>query len=128
MSRGAAGLAIWAPGRMAMVIISGEIAKNLRTALERLGNPPHMLVSRSDSTLRGHFPTETDVLTDELGPFDMPFMTPAFFEAGRVTIDGVHYIRDQGGLTRTDQTPFAKDSVFGYSTSYLPDYVEEKTG
>lgn len=85
-------------------------------------------MSSSDSTLRGHFPAETDVLNEELGPFDVTFMIPAHFEAGRVTIHGVLCIEDENGLTRTDQTPFAKDSVFGYTPSYLPDYIVEKTG
>ncbi|MFP4407871.1 MAG: four-carbon acid sugar kinase family protein [Spirochaetaceae bacterium] len=108
--------------------VNREVARNLRAAAERVGEPPLLVVSRSDSTLRGHFPAETDVLTEELGPFDVTFMVPAFFEAGRVTIEGVHYIRSEEGLLRTDQTPFAKDSLFGYSSSYLPKYVEEKSG
>ena len=47
--------------------VNREIASNLR---EAAGGRPFTLVSRSDSTLRGHFPLETDVLADELGPFD----------------------------------------------------------
>lgn len=105
-----------------------EIAENLVSALEQAGNPPYLLVSRSDSTLRGHFPVETDVLTEVLGPFDQTFLVPAFFEGGRITRGGVHYLQGADGLVRTDQTPFAADSVFGYRSSYLPDYVEEKTG
>ncbi len=107
--------------------VNREIASNLRAAGEDAGHAQFLIVSRSDSTLRGHFPAETDVLTEELGPFDVTFLVPAFFEAGRVTIKGVHYIRTKEGLLRTDQTPFARDSLFGYSSSNLPEYVEEKS-
>ncbi|MEO1182508.1 MAG: nucleotide-binding domain containing protein [Cyanobacteria bacterium J06636_28] len=82
---------------------------------------------RSDSTLRGHYPLETDVIADELGPFDAHFMVPAFFEAGRITLESTHYIEADGVRTPVHQTEFAKDSVFGYSHSYLPAYVAEKT-
>ena len=106
--------------------VTREICRNLKSVLSRR-NQPALFVSRSDSTLRGHYPVETDVMAEELGPFDAHFLVPAFFEGGRVTLEGVHYIRENCKLLRTDQTEFARDSVFGYSTSYLPDYVEEKT-
>jgi len=112
--------------------LTREVCRNLKTALDEaaaegwLLNP--IFVSRSDSTLRGHYPVETDVMADELGPFDAHFLVPAFFEGGRITRDGVHYLMVDGVPVPTSETEFAKDSVFGYSTSYLPDYVEEKTG
>ena len=86
-----------------------------------------MVVSRSDSTLRGHYPVETDVIAAELGPFDAHFLVPAFFEGGRITRDGVHYLMVDGEPVPVNQTEFARDSVFGYRHAYLPDYVEEKT-
>jgi uncharacterized protein YgbK (DUF1537 family) len=86
-----------------------------------------LVVSRSDSTLRGHYPIETDVIAEELGDFDAHFLIPAFFEGGRVTKDSVHYLIIDGVETPVHETEFAKDSVFGYHYSYLPDYVEEKT-
>lgn len=103
-----------------------EVCKNLRAPLENYGKP-WLLVSRSDSTLRGHYPVETDVIAEELGPFDAHFMTPAFFEGGRITRDGTHYVVRDGVATPAHETEFARDSVFGYSSAYLPDYVEEKT-
>ncbi|MDR3393630.1 MAG: four-carbon acid sugar kinase family protein [Parasulfuritortus sp.] len=111
--------------------ITREVCRNLKVALDevvsegRLMNP--LFISRSDSTLRGHYPVETDVMAEELGPFDAHFLVPAFFEGGRITRDGVHYLMVDGEPVPTSETEFAKDSVFGYSTSYLPDYVEEKT-
>lgn len=108
-----------------------EVCHNLKLALEtqtQAGRPIHpILVSRSDSTLRGHYPVETDVIAEELGPFDAHFLVPAFFEGGRFTRDSVHYLMVDGVPTPVHETEFARDSVFGYRHSYLPDYVEEKT-
>ena len=70
---------------------------------------------------------ETDVIAKELGPFDAHFLVPAFFEGGRITRDSVHYLLVNGKETPVHETEFARDSVFGYRHSYLPDYVEEKT-
>jgi uncharacterized protein YgbK (DUF1537 family) len=86
-----------------------------------------LVVSRSDSTLRGHYPIETDVIASELGPFDAHFLVPAFFEGGRITRDSQHYLLVEGVPTPVEATEFARDSVFGYSTGYLPAYVAEKT-
>lgn len=112
--------------------LTREACVNLRAALEQLEdtgitiNP--LLVSRSDSTLRGHYPVETDVIAEELGPFDAHFIVPAFFEGGRKTIDSTHYLMIDDKPVPVHETEFARDSVFSYSHSYLPDYVEEKTG
>ena len=111
--------------------ITREICINLKQALDRLQtqgkviNP--IVVSRSDSTLRGHYPVETDVIAEQLGPFDAHFMVPAFFEGGRFTKDSTHYLMIDGKAVPVHETEFARDSVFGFSTAYLPDYVEEKT-
>jgi uncharacterized protein YgbK (DUF1537 family) len=112
--------------------VTREICVNLRLALADLaatGTPVQpVLVSRSDSTLRGHYPVETDVIAAELGPFDAHFLVPAFFEGGRVTRDGTHYLLVDDRPVPVHETEFAKDSVFGFSTAFLPDYVAEKTG
>lgn len=111
--------------------ITREVCRNVKLVLAELQaigrtfNP--ILVSRSDSTLRGHYPVETDVIAEELGPFDAHFLVPAFFEGGRVTCDSVHYLMVNGQPVPVHETEFARDSVFGYRHSYLPDYVEEKT-
>ena len=111
--------------------ITREVCHNLKLVLAGLKqsgrdiNP--ILVSRSDSTLRGHYPVETDVIAMELGAFDAHFLVPAFFEGGRITRDSVHYLVADGKETPVHETEFARDSVFGYRHSYLPDYVEEKT-
>lgn len=111
--------------------ITREVCHNLRAALaagaaEGRAVAP-VLVSRSDSTLRGHYPVETDVIAEELGPFDAHFLVPAFLEGGRLTRGSVHYLVVDGRPVPVHETEFARDSVFGYRNSYLPAYVEEKT-
>ncbi|HIK28862.1 MAG: four-carbon acid sugar kinase family protein [Oscillatoriaceae bacterium SKW80] len=107
--------------------VTREVCKNLKQALAAENIQDFLIVSRSDSTLRGHYPVETDVIAEELGPFDAHFLVPAFFEGGRFTRDSVHYLIINGVPTPVHETEFARDSVFGYHHSYLPDYVEEKT-
>ena len=104
-----------------------EVCQNLKVAIPQTGIEEFLVISRSDSTLRGHYPIETDVIAVELGPFDAHFMVPAFFEGGRITRNSIHYVVQNGMAVPAHETEFAKDSVFGYSTAYLPDYVAEKT-
>jgi uncharacterized protein YgbK (DUF1537 family) len=90
-----------------------------------------IFISRSDSCLRGHFPLETDVMRRVLQEYGVkvwpkvPFC-PALIEAGRVTIDGVHYMKDGERLIPVSETEFARDNVFAYHTSVLRDYIREK--
>lgn len=107
--------------------VTREVCHNLKLAIDAEGIEDFLIVSRSDSTLRGHYPIETDVIAEELGPFDAHFLVPAFFEGGRITRDSVHYLIIDGVPTPVHETEFARDSVFSYTHSYLPDYVEEKT-
>jgi uncharacterized protein YgbK (DUF1537 family) len=104
-----------------------EVCRNLREAIAIAQIQNFLLVSRSDSTLRGHYPIETDAIAAELGNFDAHFLLPAFFEGGRFTKDSIHYLVVNNVPTPVHETEFARDSVFAYSYSYLPDYVAEKT-
>lgn len=107
--------------------VTREVCHNLKAAIAAENLQDFLIVSRSDSTLRGHYPIETDVIAQELGPFDAHFLVPAFFEGGRFTRDSIHYLIVNGVPTPVHETEFARDSVFSYSHSYLPDYVAEKT-
>ncbi|MDZ8237695.1 MAG: four-carbon acid sugar kinase family protein [Nostoc sp. ChiQUE01a] len=107
--------------------VTKEVCQNLKIALQAEEIEDFLIVSRSDSTLRGHYPIETDAIAQELGPFDAHFLVPAFFEGGRITRDSVHYLIIDGLPTPVHETEFARDSVFSYHHSYLPKYVEEKT-
>jgi uncharacterized protein YgbK (DUF1537 family) len=111
------------------VALNQEIARNLSEAASEAG-VDFAVVSRSDSTLRGHYPAETDALAEALkerGP-DGLVICPAFFEAGRITVDDVHWVRQDGELLPAGQTEFASDHSFGYRSSDLKAWVEEKTG
>ncbi|WP_413441913.1 four-carbon acid sugar kinase family protein [Synechococcus sp. MIT S1220] len=102
-----------------------EIASNLDGALraEALQRADVLLVSRGDSTLRGHGVLEPDTLQQVFGPFDATFHVPAFLEGGRTTVHGVHLLHGQPVHT----TPFAADRLFGFSSSDLAVWLEEKS-
>jgi uncharacterized protein YgbK (DUF1537 family) len=88
---------------------------------------PVSIVSRSDSTLRGHHPTETDAIADAMGRADSRvLLAPYFGEGGRVTVDDVHYLDRDGVRTPVAETEFARDVAFGYRSSNLRDWVAEK--
>jgi len=89
-----------------------------------------LLISRSDSTLRGHYPLETKTIYDELKKdeeIDGEIIIPFFLEGGRFTFNDIHYIKEQDILVPIGQTEFARDSVFGYKSSNLKEWIEEKT-
>jgi uncharacterized protein YgbK (DUF1537 family) len=113
--------------KQVMTGVGGGDEGNASSSLQAAKKDGFLIVSRSDSTLRGHYPIETDVIAEELGPFDAHFLVPAFFEGGRITRDSVHYLVTDDVTTPVHETEFARDSVFGYHHSYLPKYVEEKT-
>ena len=106
--------------------LNREIARNLLAASRKSG-VPFVIASRSDSTLRGHFPAETDALAEALGGIDGLLICPAFFEGGRVTAGDIHFVRDGDQFVPAAETEFARDATFGYSARGLPDWVEEKT-
>ena len=90
-----------------------------------------LIISRSDSTLRGHFPLETSTLRSVLSqefPVDGEILCPFFLEGRRLTIVDVHYVKEGGALIPVGDTEFAKDKTFGYHSSDLKAYIEEKTG
>lgn len=110
--------------RQRVIEICRALAPALREAEQRGWIRGWQLVSRGDSTLRGHYPLEVDVLAAELGPFDATLLAPAFLEGGRSTRDAVHRLHGQP----VHETPFARDGLFGYRHSDLRAWVEEKSG
>ena len=92
-----------------------------------------ILMSRSDSTLRGHYPLEPhllkDIVEEETGvKIDGEVMCPFFKEGGRFTINDVHYVKYGDELVPAGETEFARDKTFGYKASDIKEYIEEKTG
>jgi uncharacterized protein YgbK (DUF1537 family) len=112
-----------------------EVVRNaLAAAPDGEGKINLGFVSRSDSTLRGHFPLEPDVIAATVAAesgeaTDGVVMVPAFPDAGRITVGGVHYMRgpEAGQLTPVAETEFAKDATFGFANSEMAKYVEEKS-
>ncbi|SIS63955.1 four-carbon acid sugar kinase family protein [Salimicrobium flavidum] len=107
------------------------IAERIET-ISKKTNKPYLLISRGDSTLRGHYPVETETLKDEIErysqtTFDGEILIPFFKEGGRYTIHGTHYVKNETGYIPAGETEFANDRTFGFRSSDLRDYVEEKT-
>ncbi|WP_338441059.1 four-carbon acid sugar kinase family protein [Synechococcus elongatus IITB4] len=105
-----------------------EICQNLRQAIAQLNLQHWLIVSRGDSTLRGHFWTEPQAIAAELGPFQAQFLVPAFLEGGRITRQGWHLLQTPTGDRPLHETEFARDPLFGYETSYLPAFLAEQAG
>ncbi|NNF47379.1 MAG: hypothetical protein HKN69_11460 [Desulfofustis sp.] len=104
-----------------------EIGGNLLRASEKTGVRV-VVISRSDSTLRGHFPSEVDAAARALRKEQLPYLLiPFFLEGGRFTLNDIHYVQERDTLVPAAMTPFAKDAAFGFTRSNLKDYVEEKT-
>lgn len=108
-----------------------EIIENLNRVSKEC-KKDYLLISRSDSTLRGHYPLETEILREryESGTgrkVDGEILCPYFREGGRYTIGNVHYVQDGEELLPAHETEFARDKTFGYTAPTLPEYIEEKT-
>lgn len=108
-----------------------EIAQRVDAAAKEAGME-YVIVSRGDSTLRGHYPLETELLREEMErlnnwKLDGEILCPYFREGGRYTVDDIHYVKYGNELVPAGQTEFAQDKTFGYAASNLCQYVEEKT-
>ncbi|MEH7120675.1 four-carbon acid sugar kinase family protein [Neobacillus vireti] len=108
-----------------------EIAGNILTVARKL-NQEFMIISRGDSTLRGHYPLETNVLretieTDSDIKVNGEVILPFFKEGGRLTINNIHYVQYGEELVPAGETEFAKDRTFGYTKSDLGEWIEEKS-
>ena len=108
-----------------------EIAEAVDEVARETGKE-YIFISRSDSTLRGHYPLETQLLKADYEKntgktIDGEIMCPFFKEGGRFTIDNVHYVKYGEELVPANETEFAKDKTFGYTAYTMPEYIEEKT-
>ncbi|MBI1800640.1 MAG: hypothetical protein HY259_00055 [Chloroflexi bacterium] len=99
-----------------------ELMHSLNQAARQAGKE-FSIVSRADSTLRGHFPDELGAL----GSFDAVLLVPFFLEGGRYTLYNIQWVREGPWLLPAAQTPYARDPVFGYSHSHLANWIEEKS-
>lgn len=108
-----------------------EIAGNIQEVSQESGRD-YLLISRGDSSLRGHYPLETATLKETIEKhsnqrFDGEIICPFFKEGGRFTIGNVHYVQYDGELVPAGATEFAKDKTFGYRASHLGEWIEEKS-
>ncbi|KAK1302075.1 hypothetical protein QJS10_CPB12g01567 [Acorus calamus] len=108
------------------ILLTKDICRNIDVAAKST-NVGYTVVLRGDSTLRGHFPEEADAAVSELGEMDAWVICPFFLQGGRYTIDDIHYVADSERLVPAGLTEFAKDAAFGYKSSNLREWVEEKT-
>lgn len=108
-----------------------EIGKRI-ARISKETSTPFLLISRGDSTLRGHYPLETDtlreVLEEEGISVDGEILCPFFPEGGRYTAGDTHYVAESARLVPAGETEFARDRTFGYVQSDLKAWIEEKSG
>ena len=110
--------------------LTARAARGLIAVADRRG-ARLQLISRSDSTLRGHVVAEVAALQavrrEAAGTaFDAVLLVPAFIEAGRLTVGDTHWARTEAGLVPVGETEFARDAAFGYVASDLRDFISEK--
>jgi uncharacterized protein YgbK (DUF1537 family) len=105
-----------------------EIGQNINKAAQATGRAFYMM-SRGDSTLRGHFPNEIDALAKglEWGDAYVTALIPAFFEGNRFTKNDIHYWKNGEDWIPVNETPYARDATFGYKNADLKQWIEEKT-
>ena len=112
-------------------LVHKQIGERVAQVSKETGTP-YLILSRSDSTLRGHYPLEPQLLRESMNKagisVDGEVLCPFFKEGGRYTIDNVHYVQQGSELIPAAETEFARDKTFGYTHSSIPEYIEEKTG
>ncbi len=138
------GAALEAPGSACFILTNTrslpeseavELNDRLGRSLHELGkrlDAPLAMVSRSDSTLRGHVIAEVRALDaarrQVLGRgYDGVLLVPSYFEPGRFTAGDVHYARVGDRDVPVGESEFAGDATFGYAASNLRDFVAEKS-
>jgi uncharacterized protein YgbK (DUF1537 family) len=116
------------------VVQTEQIHKDIVDMIEQISKELHIsysLISRSDSTLRGHYPLETETLRKEIEKrgrsIDGEILAPFFLAGGRFTLNNIHYVQEGDQLTPAGHTEFAKDKSFGYKSSHMGEWCEEKT-
>lgn len=104
-----------------------ELSKNIENVSLKL-NKPYLIISRGDSTLRGHFYLEPKILNEATtNPFNAIFYLPEFFEGNRYTYDGIHYLKEDNQYIPVSESEFANDTTFGFSSTSMSDFIEEKS-
>ena len=104
----------------------------VRNAVETVASvvPDPDVLLRGDSTLRAHLLPEYAAVRDALWPATAPplLLVPALPSAGRITRDGMHWLIREGERVPLEETEFATDGNFAYSSSRLAEWAEERSG
>ena len=102
-----------------------EICSALREIMNHssFAEEDFVLISRGDSTLRGHNFIEPYIINELLGPFDATFYIPAFIEGNRTTVNGNHFVDN----IPIHKTIFSKDKIFGFNTSNIKELIYEQS-
>ncbi|MBF7018193.1 four-carbon acid sugar kinase family protein [Staphylococcus durrellii] len=104
-----------------------EISSNIEKISQRL-NHPYLIISRGDSTLRGHFYLEPKILNDaSVSGFDAVFYLPEFFEGNRFTYNGIHYLKENDAYMPVAASEFSNDTTFGFESERMADFIAEKS-
>lgn len=103
-----------------------EISENILRAAQKTGRK-FTIISRSDSTLRGHFSELEAIKKPHEHHNGITVFAPVMFEGGRVTVNDTHYICENDELIPVTDTPFSKDHTFAYTHANLKGYINEKT-
>jgi uncharacterized protein YgbK (DUF1537 family) len=119
-------------GEADAVALTTRLGRTLFELGRRLDAPVEV-ISRSDSTLRGHVIAECAALDaarrEVLGRgYDGTLLIPAYLEAGRFTAGDVHWARVGGTPRPVGETEFAGDATFGFTASDLREFLAEKSG
>lgn len=102
--------------------ITARLAKAAQNSGKQL-----TLISRGDSTLRGHYPVEVELLQASLPEKSKQLLIPFFREGNRFTIENVHYLKSGEHFIPVGESEFGCDKSFGYHSSDLSEWIEEKT-
>jgi len=103
------------------------VSQNLAKAAKKTERE-FIIISRSDSTLRGHYPAEVETLQQYIYESEIiKIIIPAFFEGNRLTLNDTHYIKEGDELLPVAESKYAQDKYFGYEASNLKAWVEEKS-
>ncbi len=107
-----------------------KIVLNLVSA-SRKTKREFIIISRGDSTLRGHYPLESEVIKTELKEAGYPLkgeILCPYLDKIRKTEKDIHYVLQNGEWVPCALTEFAKDATFGYCSSDLKEFIKEKYG
>ena len=104
-----------------------DIAERVKKVAWRKGSGFHAHFSWRFHPARPLSPGNPDPGRGAWVVVDGEIICPFFQEGGRYTMDNIHYVKEQENLVPAGMTEFAKDKTFGYKSSDLTEYVEEKT-